>query len=183
MAAEIPDVRASCVPILLLAVKASTHACDRHRCLARTSDKHDPRTIAGEARHPHARGHVWHANAAEHRAPRKAFYRCACPVFVLPAHAFVPTVGTSVGCVCVSVIVQGHVRCVRDVCIWYFGVICVICFCVSLCANFATPSLDFVHMVVKRGGRCLIPVFALGRAQELLLILGLAFCLTRSRTP
>lgn len=28
-----------------------------------------------------------------------------------------------------------------------------------------------VHEVVKRGGRCLIPVFALGRAQELLLIL------------
>ncbi|KAI9330277.1 cleavage and polyadenylation specificity factor subunit 3-I-like protein [Zopfochytrium polystomum] len=28
-----------------------------------------------------------------------------------------------------------------------------------------------VHDVVKRGGRCLIPVFALGRAQELLLIL------------
>lgn len=28
-----------------------------------------------------------------------------------------------------------------------------------------------VHKVVKRGGRCLIPVFALGRAQELLLIL------------
>ena len=26
--------------------------------------------------------------------------------------------------------------------------------------------------IVKRGGRCLIPVFALGRAQELLLILG-----------
>ncbi|EFA80253.1 beta-lactamase domain-containing protein [Heterostelium album PN500] len=28
-----------------------------------------------------------------------------------------------------------------------------------------------IHEVVKRGGRCLIPVFALGRAQELLLIL------------
>ncbi|KAL0483926.1 cleavage and polyadenylation specificity factor subunit CPSF3 [Acrasis kona] len=28
-----------------------------------------------------------------------------------------------------------------------------------------------VHEIVKRGGRCLIPVFALGRAQELLLIL------------
>ncbi|CCW66457.1 unnamed protein product [Phytomonas sp. Hart1] len=28
-----------------------------------------------------------------------------------------------------------------------------------------------VHEVVKRGGRCLVPVFALGRAQELLLIL------------
>lgn len=31
---------------------------------------------------------------------------------------------------------------------------------------------SFVHKVVARGGRCLIPVFALGRAQELLLILG-----------
>jgi len=29
-----------------------------------------------------------------------------------------------------------------------------------------------VHSIVRRGGRCLIPVFALGRAQELLLILG-----------
>lgn len=28
-----------------------------------------------------------------------------------------------------------------------------------------------VHSIVKRGGGCLIPVFALGRAQELLLIL------------
>jgi cleavage and polyadenylation specificity factor subunit 3 len=28
-----------------------------------------------------------------------------------------------------------------------------------------------VHDIVKRGGRCLLPVFALGRAQELLLIL------------
>ena len=28
-----------------------------------------------------------------------------------------------------------------------------------------------VHDIVARGGRCLIPVFALGRAQELLLIL------------
>lgn len=30
---------------------------------------------------------------------------------------------------------------------------------------------DLVHEIVGRGGRCLIPVFALGRAQELLLIL------------
>jgi cleavage and polyadenylation specificity factor subunit 3 len=30
---------------------------------------------------------------------------------------------------------------------------------------------DVVHSTVQRGGRCLIPVFALGRAQELLLIL------------
>lgn len=30
---------------------------------------------------------------------------------------------------------------------------------------------DLVHEIVRRGGRCLIPVFALGRAQELLLIL------------
>lgn len=29
-----------------------------------------------------------------------------------------------------------------------------------------------VHDIVNREGRCLIPVFALGRAQELLLILG-----------
>jgi len=32
--------------------------------------------------------------------------------------------------------------------------------------------LGTVHDIVSRGGRCLIPVFALGRAQELLLILG-----------
>ena len=32
-----------------------------------------------------------------------------------------------------------------------------------------------VHDIVTRGGRCLIPVFALGRAQELLLILGKCF--------
>lgn len=31
-----------------------------------------------------------------------------------------------------------------------------------------------IHDIVTRGGRCLIPVFALGRAQELLLILGKA---------
>jgi cleavage and polyadenylation specificity factor subunit 3 len=30
---------------------------------------------------------------------------------------------------------------------------------------------ELVHSTLKRGGRCLIPVFALGRAQELLLIL------------
>eukprot|EP01083_Nonionella_stella_P096646 271740_1 len=30
---------------------------------------------------------------------------------------------------------------------------------------------DRVHQIIRRGGRCLIPVFALGRAQELLLIL------------
>ena len=30
---------------------------------------------------------------------------------------------------------------------------------------------SMIHRVVSRGGRCLIPVFALGRAQELLLIL------------
>ena len=34
-----------------------------------------------------------------------------------------------------------------------------------------SPSLAKVHETVGRGGRCLIPVFALGRAQELLLIL------------
>ena len=33
-----------------------------------------------------------------------------------------------------------------------------------------------VHDIVTRGGRCLIPVFALGRAQELLLILGTYVC-------
>ena len=32
-----------------------------------------------------------------------------------------------------------------------------------------------IHDIVNRGGRCLIPVFALGRAQELLLILGEKF--------
>lgn len=32
-----------------------------------------------------------------------------------------------------------------------------------------------IHDIVNRGGRCLIPVFALGRAQELLLILGNIF--------
>lgn len=31
---------------------------------------------------------------------------------------------------------------------------------------------SLVHDIVNRGGRCLIPAFALGRAQELLLILG-----------
>lgn len=30
---------------------------------------------------------------------------------------------------------------------------------------------DTVHKIIKRGGRCLIPVFAMGRAQELLLII------------
>jgi cleavage and polyadenylation specificity factor subunit 3 len=30
---------------------------------------------------------------------------------------------------------------------------------------------DTVHNIVARGGRCLLPVFALGRSQELLLIL------------
>jgi predicted metal-dependent RNase len=33
-----------------------------------------------------------------------------------------------------------------------------------------------IHQIVNRGGRCLIPVFALGRTQELMLILGL--CVT-----
>lgn len=32
---------------------------------------------------------------------------------------------------------------------------------------------SIAHNIVQRGGRCLIPVFALGRAQELLLILGM----------
>ena len=36
--------------------------------------------------------------------------------------------------------------------------------------------LATVHDIVTRGGRCLIPVFALGRAQELLLILGQFVC-------
>lgn len=36
-------------------------------------------------------------------------------------------------------------------------------------------SVATVHDTVTRGGRCLIPVFALGRAQELLLILGKLF--------
>ena len=42
---------------------------------------------------------------------------------------------------------------------------------VSLLSHLAT-----VHDIVTRGGRCLIPVFALGRAQELLLILGVCVC-------
>lgn len=33
-------------------------------------------------------------------------------------------------------------------------------------------TTEYVDDVVRRGGRCLLPVFALGRAQELLLILG-----------
>lgn len=38
---------------------------------------------------------------------------------------------------------------------------------------------NLIHDIIGRGGRCLIPVFALGRAQELLLILGMFFtCLT-----
>ena len=38
-----------------------------------------------------------------------------------------------------------------------------------------TRFTNLVHDIVNRGGRCLIPVFALGRAQELLLILGKLF--------
>ena len=40
---------------------------------------------------------------------------------------------------------------------------------VDKCNFFKSQGL--VHDIVRRGGRCLIPVFALGRAQELLLIL------------
>ena len=39
--------------------------------------------------------------------------------------------------------------------------------------SFYLISLATVHQIVSRGGRCLIPVFALGRAQELMLILGM----------
>jgi Cft2 family RNA processing exonuclease len=39
-----------------------------------------------------------------------------------------------------------------------------------------------VQDIVNRGGRCLIPVFALGRAQELLLILG-KYGLWRQQAP
>ena len=46
------------------------------------------------------------------------------------------------------------------------------CIDVSTCLVVAV-----VHDVVTRGGRCLIPVFALGRAQELLLILGKFPCM------
>ena len=42
--------------------------------------------------------------------------------------------------------------------------------CILACVS---VSLGTVHDIVNRGGRCLIPVFALGRAQELLLILGM----------
>ncbi len=45
--------------------------------------------------------------------------------------------------------------------------------CVRACVQVNLVfSLATVHDIVTRGGRCLIPVFALGRAQELLLILG-----------
>ena len=39
--------------------------------------------------------------------------------------------------------------------------------------SYLSFCLGTVHDIVNRGGRCLIPVFALGRAQELLLILGM----------
>lgn len=42
---------------------------------------------------------------------------------------------------------------------------------------------DRVHEIIRRGGRCLIPVFALGRAQELLLILGMLQHNLNSRLP
>jgi cleavage and polyadenylation specificity factor subunit 3 len=46
---------------------------------------------------------------------------------------------------------------------------------------FGMPPTELVHTIVRRGGRCLLPVFALGRAQELLLILGpFAFSLSIS---
>ena len=54
---------------------------------------------------------------------------------------------------------------------------CMVCFswqtvhsCLFVCMS---ACLGTVHDIVNRGGRCLIPVFALGRAQELLLILGM----------
>ena len=40
-----------------------------------------------------------------------------------------------------------------------------------------TRFTNLIHTIINRGGRCLIPVFALGRAQELLLILGKINCL------
>jgi cleavage and polyadenylation specificity factor subunit 3 len=40
-----------------------------------------------------------------------------------------------------------------------------------LCMRLVHPNPN-PNPIVKRGGRCLLPVFALGRAQELLLILG-----------
>ena len=55
--------------------------------------------------------------------------------------------------------------------------ICVVtgqCVCVCVCVLkliYLLLLLARVHETVSRGGRCLIPVFALGRAQELLLIL------------
>ena len=45
------------------------------------------------------------------------------------------------------------------------------CFSISSSYTFSSFFLAKVHDTVTRGGRCLIPVFALGRAQELLLIL------------
>lgn len=39
--------------------------------------------------------------------------------------------------------------------------------------QFQNLFTDFVSNVVKKGGKCLLPVFVTGRAQELLLILGI----------
>lgn len=57
---------------------------------------------------------------------------------------------------------------------WYFlGLVQMTVFGVSyLTVPCLSVCLGTVHDIVNRGGRCLIPVFALGRAQELLLILG-----------
>jgi hypothetical protein len=41
----------------------------------------------------------------------------------------------------------------------------------GLCPSWHIVGVPGADKIVKRGGRCLIPVFALGRAQELLLIL------------
>lgn len=49
------------------------------------------------------------------------------------------------------------------------------CNCCFIAPVFVLPLFFLsgtIHDIINRGGRCLIPVFALGRAQELLLILG-----------
>ena len=59
-----------------------------------------------------------------------------------------------------------QICCERDHCVFFSHVL----FCVLLALS-PCPA-GTIHDIINRGGRCLIPVFALGRAQELLLILG-----------
>lgn len=66
-------------------------------------------------------------------------------------------------------IFSGKTWCTLGYCRWCALAYSTLLDCVSVC-------LGTVHDIVNRGGRCLIPVFALGRAQELLLILGMLIC-------